>query len=385
MATDAVGFWSYVQQDNDGDHGRIKALADDLREQYRLLTAEKLELFVDREDTEWGDAWKERIDSAIAGTTFFIPIITPSYFRSPECRRELLKFAREADRLGLGQLLLSVYWVRVSELENEPENSADEAVRLVAKYKWQDLRDERLEELDSAAYRKAVANLAAKLVERAEQAQRVEDVPPALDARESAEEPEDDGGPGTIERLVAAEDAMPRALALLEEIRKSLEEISGKTESIGAELQAAAKRGLGTKAALSLTNRLAHEISQPAENMSLSGHEYGQVLAELDSGVRAQLDMIEQLDEPTEENEKFLRELIETETAAIAAQEQLEDLLAAAQPVASLSRSLRSPLGEMRSGLQGVIDGNAVFSDWAQRAITLLGDNAEEEAESEAS
>jgi hypothetical protein len=88
---EAVGFWSYVRQDDEGDHGRILALANDLREQYRMQTAEELELFVDRESIEWGEAWKERIDTAIAGTTFFIPIITPSYLRSPECRRELLK------------------------------------------------------------------------------------------------------------------------------------------------------------------------------------------------------------------------------------------------------------------------------------------------------
>src|SRR6476646_8592984 len=170
MASEAVGFWSYVQQDDAGDGGRIAALANDLRAQFRLLTAEKLQLVLDRKSLLWGEAWKERIDSAIAGTTFFIPIITPSYFQSPECRRELLKFAREAERLGLGQLLLSVYWVRVPELEENPEESPDEAIRLVAKYNWQDLRDERLEERDSSAYRKAVAALAAELVKQAEQA-----------------------------------------------------------------------------------------------------------------------------------------------------------------------------------------------------------------------
>jgi hypothetical protein len=113
---EAVGFWSYVREDDEGDHRRIRALADDLREQYRIQTAEKLELFVDRESIEWGEAWKRRIDTAIAGTTFFIPIITPSYLLSPECRRELLKFVREAERLGLAQLLMSVYWVTVPAL-----------------------------------------------------------------------------------------------------------------------------------------------------------------------------------------------------------------------------------------------------------------------------
>jgi len=271
---------------------------------------------------------------------------------------------------------MSVYWVSVPGLEESPEESPDEAIRLVAKYNLENLRDERLEERDSSAYRKAVSKLAAELVKQAELARQVEDVPTVLTTEEVTESEAD--GPGTIERLVAAEDAMPRALALLEEIRKGLEEISEKTERISADMQAATKRGQGMKAALSLTNRLAHEISQPAENMATSGHAYGQVLADLDSGVHAQLDMIETFDEPTEENKQFLRELIEADTAALAAQAQLEELLAAAQPVASMSRSLRTPFGEMRNGLQGVLDGNAVISVWAQRAIDLLGDDAEE-------
>ena len=111
MAAGAFGFWSYVQEDDNGDGGRILDLVGDLRAQYKMRTAEGLELFVDRESIRWGEEWEKLIGDAIAGTTFFIPIITPSYFRSNPCRQELLKFVREADRLGLQQLLMPVYWV----------------------------------------------------------------------------------------------------------------------------------------------------------------------------------------------------------------------------------------------------------------------------------
>jgi TIR domain len=97
MADQAAGFLSYVQTDDEDDNGRISALADDLRAQYRMQTGEKFELFVDRESIQWGEAWEHRIENAIAGTTFFIPVITPSYFQSRACRKELLKFVREAE------------------------------------------------------------------------------------------------------------------------------------------------------------------------------------------------------------------------------------------------------------------------------------------------
>lgn len=43
---------------------------------------------------------------ALQETTFFIPIITPSYFRSEPCRKELLDFARAARQFGVEQLIL---------------------------------------------------------------------------------------------------------------------------------------------------------------------------------------------------------------------------------------------------------------------------------------
>lgn len=379
MATEAVGFWSYVRQDDEGDHGRIVALADDLREQFRLLTAEKLELFVDRESIQWGEAWKERIDTAIAGTTFFIAVITPSYFRSAECRRELLKFAREAERLGLGQLLMSVYWVRVSELDDNPEESSDEAVRFVAKYNLEDLREARLEDRDSAAYRKAVAKLAEELVKQAESVRDVEDVPTPLAEAGVPEQPEVDDGPGIIDRLAATEYAMPKAVELLQEISQRMEEINEKLEHASADFEAANKRGQGMKAALSVTNRLAHELSEPATGIAAAGEEYGRVLADVDSGVSARFELLDMSEELTSDDKQFLQELIGSNTAAIQGQEGLEALLAAAEPVATFSRSLRRPIDEMRRGLRGVIDGNAVVADWARRAKELLGEGAEQD------
>src|SRR4051794_7109392 len=100
MPEGAAGFWSYVHADDESDGGRILSLAGHLRSQYRLKTADELELFLDRDSLSWGEEWEARIDEAIAGTTFFIPVITPSYFKSQPCRQELLKFTREASRLG---------------------------------------------------------------------------------------------------------------------------------------------------------------------------------------------------------------------------------------------------------------------------------------------
>lgn len=379
MPGETVGFWSYVQQDDWGDGNRIRDLADDLREQYRILTGEQLGLFIDKE-SGWGEAWKERIDNAIAGTTFFIPIITPSYFRSPECRRELLKFAREAERLGLTELLLSVHWVRVPELEDSPEASSDEAVRLVAKYNWEDLREERLEDRESSVYRKAVVKLAENLVERVQRVQDVQDTPGEALAGSRhpgssgalAEVGSREGEDGIIDRLAATEEAFPQALTLLNRLGERLNEVSDMTERSAGEMRAAAGRGQGAKAALSFSNRLAHELSPPASGIAAIGHEYGKVMGEIDSGIRARLDMVEEREGPLgQDDNEFLEETVGLVTAAHAAAEGLEGMLESMEPVSKLSRSLRTPLGEMKDGLLGILDGNAVMDEWRSQVVGI--------------
>lgn len=83
-----TGFFSYVHADDEAERGRIAQLARDIAERVEMLTGETIELFFDRDDLEWGDDWRNRIDNSLASTAFFIAILTPRFFTSSECRRE---------------------------------------------------------------------------------------------------------------------------------------------------------------------------------------------------------------------------------------------------------------------------------------------------------
>jgi TIR domain len=167
MPPDAVvGFWSYAHDDNRLDGGAILELARLIAEEYDLLSGEPLELFIDESSVTWGDKWRERIDSALSQTTFFIPIITPRYFTRPECRRELLEFAGKAKSLGVDELLLPILYVEVEDFSTE---SLDEAVALVANTQYEDWRNTRLLEPSSREYRSAVNTLAKRLLKIAKE------------------------------------------------------------------------------------------------------------------------------------------------------------------------------------------------------------------------
>ncbi len=368
--TGAAAFWSYVQKDNDGDHGRIIALSEDLRQRYRIQTGEDLEIFIDREDVEWGVAWKRRIDTAISGTTFFIPVITPSYFKSQACREELLTFARTAERLGLGELVMSVYWVDVPALEDDPGSSSDDVVRIVANYNWQDLRQESLEDRDSASYRKAVAKLAAELAKQAAAAQKVDDLPPdegRSNAQSEVVPSGQDAEVGILEQLVESEDAQAQATVSLGVVAEKMNLINEKVQSTGEEIKAAAADGQGVRSALTLTNRLAQEIAGPSEELATAGHDYRSVLGKIDPAVQLRFDAIEE-NGAGPEDEEWLQELEELLAVSLEMENIFKELLDGAETVATFSRSLRAPLGRMRQGVLSVIDGNVLIKDWSRRA-----------------
>jgi hypothetical protein len=157
-----VGFWSYAHDDDRLDNGAILTLARLIAEEFDLLSGEPLTLFVDHKDISWGEAWQERINTALLETTFFIPIITPRYFTRPECRRELLEFTAKAKNIGTDELLMPILYAKPM---NFGIDNPDEAVSLIAKTQYEDWQELRLQEPDSREYRRAVSALARRLLD----------------------------------------------------------------------------------------------------------------------------------------------------------------------------------------------------------------------------
>jgi hypothetical protein len=374
MGGEIAGFWSYVHADDAGDGGRILSLERKLRDEYRLQTGDEISLFVDHETLGWGDEWAQRINEAIAGTTFFIPILTPSYFHSQECRNELLKFVREAERLGLKQLLMPVYWVTVPELENDPARSADEAIKVVSQYQREDLRDVRLEDEDSAAFRKAVARLAGEIARRVSTVTTAfEDAPGSatLHAVTAASDDDDDDEPGLLDVIAAGEDAMPVFNDILERVAGEIDRVGEIVNVAAQRMEAANSRNEGTKSRLVLAELLARSLDEPAGNIEQLGHRYVATLVTLDPAFHALLDMAGTTLEQTDVTTAFLKTVQSVAFAADQAQRQLAVLLQTLRENAKFSRSLRVPLKRMQTGLQGILDGKALIEEWGRRAAEI--------------
>ncbi len=155
-------FWSYTHRDNELTHGRITELANLIKNEYKLQTQEELDIFIDS-DISWGEGWRDRISRGLADSSFFIPVITPGYFLSTECRRELRSFAAQSQSLGIQELILPILFVW--DTPDLTEDSHDEAVALIARMQYEDWRELRFEDVRSPRHVLAISRLVNKLRE----------------------------------------------------------------------------------------------------------------------------------------------------------------------------------------------------------------------------
>ena len=199
----AVGFWSYSHDDDERDGHALLRLAARIQDEFALVTGESLILFVDRDQISWGEEWRRRIETALAETTFFIPIITPLYFKRPECRRELLSFVGQAQSLGAIELVMPILYVGVPDLT---EDSSDEARALVAKMQYTDWCELRLSAEDSAEYRRALNSLALRLAEISNRYEQ-NDTQRVYGVTEEETEAEEEG---LLDQLAVIEEKLPQ-------------------------------------------------------------------------------------------------------------------------------------------------------------------------------
>ncbi|MFE0355996.1 toll/interleukin-1 receptor domain-containing protein [Streptomyces nigra] len=363
-----AGFWSYTHRDDEIEEGRVRRLARKIANEFEGITAEELNVFIDKQDVKWGDEWRKRIDSALTGSTFFMPIVTPRFFKSEECRREVLIFSGHAKSLGLEDLLLPILYFDVPQIR-KPDPS-DEVMALVAQRQYEDWTTLRLEDEDSPQYRQAVHRLAMRLVEILERTADVEPPPVALTDGEADEEP------GMLELMAEAELALPRWAAVAEEFSKTIAEIGEVAHSASEEMQRSDARGGGFAGRLRITNKLAEDLSDPVDRLSLLGNQYSTELVNVDPGVLGIIRQIESGDVSSEE-EGQIREFVETvKTTAQTSREamgNIQGLAESIQVLPSLSKSLRPLSRKMQSALQQVMDGQAILDEWERRVDEVAG------------
>ncbi len=282
------GFWSYAHSDDENDEGRIRELAERLSKEYESLTGEKLELFIDEKNLLWGDDWRERIAEALERVTFFIPIITPTYFLSRECRKELIRFGEEARKRAAERLILPIYYIEVPELEAEDE-PADAAMAMVKPLHREELRELRLESQGHPDYRRLVNRLALRIIEISREVEGGAGAGSAAGPAaptspgggdlsappESVSESAEDEEEGLIDRMARGESSIEKLkepLAAMLGDMKELSRLAAVATEEMSQADAANKPTFATR--LSVAKKLAAKLEAPAVAMETHTQEY---------------------------------------------------------------------------------------------------------------
>jgi TIR domain len=370
LEIDVRGSWSYAREDDGDDDNRIVQLAHDIQREFSIQTDQELKLFLDRDSIAWGDEWRARISDALAGTTFFIPIITPRYFRRSNCRTELLTFARAAKAAGLTRLVLPIYYVSVSEMAASTAEESDEAMAVVARTQYTDWRELRSFDRKSSEYKQGIRKLAERLVSVAVE---LSNVPVAIQEDKTGGDDDadndDDDSPGIVDILAEAEKSFPLISESLTELSNDIEDVGSRTEDSTRLIAESDARGQGFAGRLTVLRRLGAELLEPASRIETNGTIFAQQLAGVDLAVthiiRSIPSTLEELsEEDLAETRAFVTSLLELHTATASTVPILEGFAGSLRENAGLSRDLRPALSKIQNGVRATVDGTAILVGW---------------------
>ena len=361
------GFWSYVHDDDRAEGGRIGRLARDIVDQYQMLTGEEIRLlFLDKDDIQWGDQWRKEIDSSLASVAFFIPVMTPRYFMSPECRRELQFFLRRATDLGIEELVLPLHYINVPTLSDE--TTEDELTKLLGTIQWEDWRELRFSDVSSSEYRRNVARLAEKLVEANKHAE--ESTIPIPAQIEAAPELNEDDSPGLIDTLADSEEMLTKLPETLNTMTQDITQIGQIMREATDNIKRADAQGKGFAARLIVAKQTASRLSEPTERIWSLSNVYASQLHSVDSGFRLMIERAPiEIKENPDAKSNFctffdaVRKMSASSTQAI---ESFRYMLSAAEPLERMSRDLRPVLRRLKQGLTILIESSGVTQEWVR-------------------
>ena len=171
MSTDPVAFLSYAHRDDSYHGGAITKLREELSGAIAVALGDDFSIFQDRDDIAWGQHWPSRLEQGLEGSRFLIAILSPSFFKSEACRKELTEFLeieREADR---NDLILPIYFRTTPFLENRLKRDADPLANAISQRQFRDWRELRHLPFEDFKVRRALDSLADELVQAMERSE----------------------------------------------------------------------------------------------------------------------------------------------------------------------------------------------------------------------
>ena len=159
--TEPLGFLSYTRRDDQFFGGYITKFREALEAGVQVVTGDRgFKLFQDIEGIVIGEQWEKKLAEVIGRASFFLPMLSPLFLSSPNCREEVELFVGRERASGRDDMILPVYLVDSPKLEKAEERDRDPVATEIAKRQRYDWRENAWLPLDQPAARRAVLTLA---------------------------------------------------------------------------------------------------------------------------------------------------------------------------------------------------------------------------------
>ena len=171
MPSSPVAFLSYAHRDDSHYGGAITKFGEQLSSAISVAIGEDFSIFQDRQDITWGEHWPSKLEQGLAGSRFLIPILSPSFFTSDYCRREMSEFLEIERATGRQDLILPIYFVSTPFLEIPTKRDGDPLAKAISERQYRDWRELRYVPFNDYTVRRALDSLAEELVQTLERSE----------------------------------------------------------------------------------------------------------------------------------------------------------------------------------------------------------------------
>lgn len=367
----AEAFLSYAHADNDRENGRILRLAKLIENEFETLTGTGIAIFTDSAEIKWGQNFRSRLNEALQSTTFFIPVLTPTYFVREECQKEMRQFVSSARALGLTELLLSIRYIDVPDMV---EGSPDELKDIAAQMQYEPWDDLRLEDEDSSTYRKAVNRLAKRLIELTKD---LESKPtalpnPARNLGDDGDSPggglpipdDDDDSPGPLDLIADVQPALEKWTDTVRALGPAQEEFSTVVTAATDKMNASNSAKNPFAARVLVARELARTAEAPLQEIERLSKEYSADLLRVDPGVRALLNSAGDVTDDPGTVLTFVNSLQGMVDQAHDAGMKISEAADAAREPARQSRDLRPIFRRYETAMRNIVGSNELVEEW---------------------
>ena len=157
------GFWSYAKSDDEHSGGRVTLLHKKLTSELQLRVGKnhQVDIFKDTVSLPPGAEWDPAIRARLLSGNFFVAIVTPAFFQSEWCCRELMLFRKREEQLGRSDLIYPFIFLDVDHVDctNKHQCFDPDAFALLKDRQRVDYRNHRLKPATAQAALRTIDRL----------------------------------------------------------------------------------------------------------------------------------------------------------------------------------------------------------------------------------